>query len=105
MAKERFEPTTYWLGNKKIRASARVQAQDLQPHRATIIEVPKCINGLDIKWSFGGISEKKRITDHDFPPPFMWAENNKREYALKESVSSGIVLDWREHQIAIRVLL
>ena len=19
---------------------------------------------------------KKRITDHDFPPPFMWAENN-----------------------------
>ena len=24
MAKERFEPTTYWLGNKKIQAPARV---------------------------------------------------------------------------------
>ena len=33
------------------------------------------LNGV-IKWSFGRISKKKRVTDHDFPPPFMWAENN-----------------------------
>ena len=26
-------------------------------------------------WSFGRIG-KKRVTDHDFPPQFMWAENN-----------------------------
>ena len=39
MAKERFEPTTYWLGNKKIQAPARVRTQGLQPDWATIIEV------------------------------------------------------------------
>ena len=32
---------------------------------------------VELKWSFGRICIKKRITDHDFPPPFMWAENKK----------------------------
>ena len=31
MAKERFGHTTYWQGNKKIQASARVRTQALQP--------------------------------------------------------------------------
>ena len=39
-----------------------------------------------MNYKFGGMKEeledlaefgKKRNTDHDFPPPFMWAENNK----------------------------
>ena len=40
----------------------------------------KCtsLHGVEIKWSFGRICKKKRVTDHDFPPPFMWAENNKK---------------------------
>ena len=73
MAKERFEPTTYWLGNKKDSSTSRVRTQDLQPDSATIIEVTKCINGVEIKWSFGRLV-KKRITDYDFPPPFMSPE-------------------------------
>ena len=28
---------------------------------------------------------KKRITDHDFPPPFMWAENNDEELFENQS--------------------
>ena len=27
-----------------------------------------------MKWSFGRICKKKRVTDHDFPPPFMCGE-------------------------------
>ena len=31
MAKERFQPTTYWLGNrKKFQATARIRTQDLE---------------------------------------------------------------------------
>ena len=30
-------------------------------------------------WSFGEIW-KKRNTDHDFPPHYMWAENNKMDF-------------------------
>ena len=62
---------------KKIQAPGRVRTQDLQPDWATIIEVTKCINGVEIEW-FCRISFKKCITDHDFPPPFMWSENNFR---------------------------
>ena len=36
---ERFEHTTYWLGNKKNQAPARVRTQDQQLDWATIIEV------------------------------------------------------------------
>ena len=61
---------------KKFKQQPGVRIQDLQSDWATRIEVTKCINGVEIKWSFGRISKKKRITDHDFPPPFLWAENN-----------------------------
>ena len=37
-------------------------------------------NCATVTSSLNGVNksgEKKRNTDHDFPPPFMWAENNK----------------------------
>ena len=49
MAKKRFPQHTGWE-TKKIQA----------PARADFVELVK-----------------KRVTDHNFPPPFMWAENNK----------------------------
>ena len=75
MAKERIEPTTYWLGNtKKFQAAAPIQTHDLLAGKA----IRKCtsLDGVEIKWSFGRICKKKRVTDHDFSPPFMWAVNN-----------------------------
>ena len=78
MAKERIEPTTYWLGNtKKFQAPARFEPtiywQGKQQVKCTLF------HGVEIKWSFGRICRKKRVTDHDFPPPFMLAENNKHD--------------------------
>ena len=35
----------------------------------------------------GKISENKRNTDHDFPPPFMWAESNKTPVAFCHGTS------------------
>ena len=34
--------------------------------------------------------EKKRNTDHDFPPPYMWAENNKRGTAQVGTTPLGL---------------
>ena len=57
MAKARFEPTTYWLGKQKVNCTS--------------------LHGVEIKWILAEFG-KKRITDHDFPPSFMWAENNNK---------------------------
>ena len=40
---------------------------------------------MEIKWSFGR-NWNKRNTDHDFPLPFMWAENNKADNEFKVRV-------------------
>ena len=78
MAKERIEPTTYWLGKtKKFQAPARVRTHDLLTGKA-ISEVQFTPWSGD-KVEFWQNLGKKRVTDHDFPPPFMWAENNNTE--------------------------
>ena len=75
MAKERIEPTTYWLGfTKKFQAPTRVRTHDLLAGKA-ISEVHFNRWSGD-KVDFWQNLLKKRVTDHDFPPPFMWAENN-----------------------------
>ena len=75
MAKERIEPTTYWLGNtKKFQALARVRTQDLLAGKA-ISEVHFTPRSGD-KVEFFQNLFKKRVTDHDFLPIFMWTENN-----------------------------
>ena len=75
MAKERIEPTTYWLGNtKKFQAPARVRTHDLLDGKA-ISEVHFTPWSTD-KVEFWHNLSKKRVTDHDFHTPFMWAENN-----------------------------
>ena len=75
MAKERIEPTTYWLGNtKKFQAPARFRTHDLLAGKA-ISEA----HFHSLEWRLRGVLAefvKKRVTDHDFPPPFIWAENN-----------------------------
>ena len=38
------------------------------------------LHRVEIKWRFGRICKKKRITDHDLSPTFMWAENNNRKH-------------------------
>ena len=76
MAKKRIEPTTWWLGNtKKLIHQPRVRTHDLLAGKA-ISEVHFT------PWSGDKVElwqnlKKKRVTDHDFPPPFMWAENDK----------------------------
>ena len=35
--------------------------------------------------------KKKRVNDHDFPPPFMWAETKKSKvFVVRTSVSSAL---------------
>ena len=76
MAKERMDPTIYWLGNtEKFQAPARVRTHDLLAGKA-ISEVHFTSWSGD-KVEFWQNLLKKRVTDHDFPPPFMWAEIDK----------------------------
>ena len=74
-------------GNKKIQVPARVRTQDLQPDCATIFEVTKCINGVEIKWSFGKISLKNASQNMHFLPhlcgrKITMVENKKRRFFL-----------------------
>ena len=77
MAKERIEPTTYWLGNtKKFQAQARVRTHD--PLAGKAISEVHFTPWSGYKVKFWQNLLKKRVTDHDFPPPFILAENNKK---------------------------
>ena len=89
MAKEKIEPTTYWLLNtEKFQAPARVRTHHLLAGKA--------ISEVEIKKSFSRIFKKKRVTDHDFPPPFMWAENNNLENLIKMSGTNYLFLFAKE---------
>ena len=41
---------------------------------------------------------KKRITDHDFPPPFMWAANNNFKPLIAEFLFGEKIVSCRNVQ-------